>query len=349
MTLLILFVSLALGVSFLCSLMEAVLLSATPSYLAMREERGDRAAGQMRAFKVDVDRPLAAILSLNTIAHTVGATGAGAQAVAVFGDAWVGLSSAVLTLLILVGSEIIPKTLGALYWRSLLPTIASLLRLTMVLMWPLVQVSNVLTRWLARGRTVTKVSRDEISALADIGTRHGTLAEGETRILKSLLRFRDLRVRDVMTPRTVVFTLPRGRTVGEVLDEHDELRFSRIPVTGQGHDDITEYVLKDEILLRGAGGEVDLPVSRLARPLLIVPEVLSLPVVLDRLLERREHIAVVAGEFGGYEGIVTLEDVIETLLGLEIVDEGDRVTDMQKLARERWRARARSLGIPIDE
>ena len=346
MGLLVIYAALALGVSFLCSILEAVLLSVTPSYVAALEQAGGRTGRLLRELKDDVDRPLAAILSLNTIAHTVGAAGVGAQAVAVFGSAWIGVISAVLTLLILVLSEIIPKTLGAVHWRRLAPTTARLLPTLMWTMWPLVALSRRITRLIARERGVTAaIRREELTALADLGARAGVFREGESRILRNLFRFGDLTVKHIMTPRTVMFALAQDQTVGDVMAEHDEFRFSRIPLYGQDLDDVTGYVLKDEILLRAARDEHDVPLSTLRREILAVPDSLPLPYVLDRLLDGREHIALVMDEFGGTAGIVTMEDVLETVLGSEIVDEADSVRDMQELARRQWVRRAERLGL----
>lgn len=348
MFLLLLYVSIAIGVSFLCSVMEAVILSISPSYIGVLEEQGSPHAKRLAELKADVDRPLAAILSLNTVAHTIGATLAGAQAVTVFGEAWLGVISVILTLLILIASEIIPKTLGALYWRALAVPVARLLKPTMTITAPLVYLSRLMTQWLSRGREPDTMSREEITALADIGKAQGTLAEDESRMLKNMMRFQSVRVWDVMTPRTVAFMLQRDVTVGDVMRDHPDIRFSRIPLIGKRSDEVTGYVLKDDILIRASRGETDLPLSALERSMQVVPDLLPLSVVLERLLERREHIALVIDEFGGTEGVVTLEDVIETLLGLEIVDEVDSVTDMQALAREKWRERARTLGLAID-
>ncbi len=343
MVLLALYVALALGVSFLCSIMEAVLLSVTPSFVAMEEQRDAPTATRLRALKTDVDRPLAAILSLNTIAHTVGAAGAGAQSAVVFGSAAVAVASAVMTLLILVLSEIIPKTLGAVHWRSLAPVVVRLLGPVIWLMWPLVKLSQLMTRVMAGDRAHATVSRDEMSALAELGLREGVLAEDESRILKNLLLFRTIAAKMVMTPRTVVQFLPEAATVGEVVESRRELPFSRLPVYRTDHDDVTGFVLKDEILLRAARGELSLPLRDIRRAMTVVPETLPLPDLLARLVADKDHIALVADEFGGTAGIVTLEDVLETLLGLEIVDEADANRDMQELARQRWRNRAHDL------
>ena len=349
MALLLLYVALALGVSFLCSVMEAVLLSVTPSYVAALEREGSATGEQLHRLKDDIDRPLAAILSLNTVAHTVGAAGAGAQATVVFGDAYTGIFAGVLTLLILVFSEIIPKTLGAVYWRTLTPAVVRILVPTIVVMWPLVKLSQGITYLMSSDDQSTSFSREEFTALAEIGEEEGVFEEKESRILRNLFRFNSLRVQDVMTPRTVVFDLPKSTTIGEVVSEYDEFRFSRIPVYDTKRDDVTGYVLKDEMLLRAAQEELEVTLDSLSREILVVHETLPLPELLERMLDRLEHIALVVDEYGGMAGVVTMEDVVETLLGMEIVDEADSVEDMQTLARQQWFKRARDLGmVPED-
>ena len=345
MLLLILYVLLALGVSFLCSIMEAVLLSVSPSYVAAMEQEGWALGQRLRALKENVDRPLAAILSLNTIAHTVGAAGAGAQAARVYGSAYVGIFSAILTLLILVLSEIIPKTIGATYWRQLAGAVTRILVPTIWIMWPLVKLSQGITRLLARSRDHQSVSRAEFSALAELGHEEGVIEQQESRILQNILRFRDLRVVDIMTPRPVVYALNQEETVGEVVEEYEEMQFSRIPVFSGERENISGYVLKDELLLRVAQDEHDTPLSDIQRTMLVVPESMALPDLFERLLDSGEHIALAVDEYGGFGGIVTMEDLIETLLGTEIVDEADSVSDMQELARRRWLERARRLGL----
>jgi CBS domain containing-hemolysin-like protein len=350
MVLLLLYVALALGVSFLCSIMEAVLLSVTPSYVAALERDEDEAIGErLRTLKEDIDRPLSAILSLNTIAHTVGAAGAGAQAAVVFGEAYTGVIAAILTLLILVLSEIIPKTLGAVYWRTLAPFVARILVPTIIVMWPLVKLSKGITYLLSSEDDQATFSREEFTAMAELGEEEGVFEEKESRILRNLFRFNSLRVKDVMTPRTVVFDLAETKTIGDVVEEHDEFRFSRIPVYHEDRDDVTGYVLKDEMLLRAAQEEHEVKLKELAREILVVRESLPLPDLLERLLDHLEHIALVVDEYGGVAGIVTMEDVVETLLGLEIVDEADSVEDMQALARQQWFKRAKELGMVPDD
>lgn len=345
MALLIAYVMLALGVSFLCSIMEAVLLSITPSFIEMKAKDGSNRAEKLYALKTDIDRPLAAILSLNTVAHTVGAAGAGAQAANVFGDAAIGIFSGILTLLILVFSEIVPKTLGVIYWRQLAMPITSLLIPTIWITWPLVKLSQAITRLLSPAARQDSISREEITAMAELGEEQGLLAASESRIIQNLFRFSSLRVKDIMTPRIVVVALPETLTVQEVVDEHHEFRFSRIPIYTETRDDVTGYVLKDDILLKAAQDKGGITLHDLKRDMLVVPDALPLHELFERMLDRLEHIALVVDEYGGVGGVVSMEDVVETILGLEIVDEVDSAEDMQHLARRQWLSRAQRLGI----
>ena len=354
-TLLVVFVVVAIGVSFLCSVMEAVLLSVSPAYIGAKEAEAPSTAARLKALKADIDEPLAAILTLNTIAHTVGATGAGAQAAAIWGDqsVWifgaVAVFSTVLTLGILILSEIIPKTLGAVYWRGLAPLVARMLG---PIIWALrltglIQLSNLIARGLSHGEKEGAVSREELAALAQIGTEEGVFDETEGRILQSLFRFRQLKAKDVMTPRTVVVAYPETAPLRQVAE--DRHPFSRLPVYRGDRDHVTGFVLRDDVLHALADGQGDEPASTVARDLMTVPDSLPLPDLFERFLERREHLALVVGEYGGTEGVVSVEDVVETLLGLEIVDESDDEHDMQAMARRRWRDRAVRLGIVEDD
>ncbi|MEO0856834.1 MAG: CNNM domain-containing protein, partial [Bacteroidota bacterium] len=315
MTLLLVYVAIAIGVSFICSIMEAVLLSVTPAYIGALEENNPSASARLKELKEDVDEPLSGILTLNTFAHTVGATGAGAQAAAVFGDAsvWimsaVGLFSGVLTLGILILSEIIPKTIGAVYWKSLAPGVASVLqsRLFRWPMLPFVWMSKGLTRLIARGQKEQSISREELVAMANIGVEEGVFAAQESQILTNLLRLGSLRTKDVMTPRTVLVAFTEDTTAAEAAEQ--PLQFSRLPIYDSNLDSITGYVLKDDLLQRAADDEGDTPLAALRRDLLTVPDSLPLMTLFQKLLEGRDHIALVVGEYGGTSGIVTMEDV----------------------------------------
>lgn len=349
MTLLFVYLFLALGVSFLCSILEAVLLSVNQSYIAVLENQGRRSAKLLRKLKDDVDRPLSAILSLNTIAHTVGAAGVGAQAQIVFGYSYVGIASAVLTLLILFLSEIIPKTLGATYWKTLAPVAARMLRWMIWFLYPFVVLSMTITRLLSDEKERPTFSREEFSAMADRGVEEGIFEKEESDILKNLVRFNSLRIKDIMTPRVVVVSFHEDTTVADVFEQYEELRFSRLPVYGKKEDDITGYILKNDLLIQLAQDQASATLKELKRDILILPETIALQNLFEKLLENQEHIAVAVDEYGGFSGIVTMEDVVETLLGMEIVDEVDAIEDMQKQARKNWRKRARKLGIVEEE
>ena len=339
MTLLILFVILAIGVSFLCSILEAVLLSITPSFVEAAEADRPDLAAKLRALRADIDRPLAAILSLNTIAHTVGATGAGAQAAVVFDDAGVGIFSAVLTLAILVLSEIVPKTLGATYWRNLAPFAVRALPWLITLQLPLVWMSQALTRLLTRGKADSEVSREEITALTTAGARLGVVDEEETRIVENLFRLHEVTASEVMTPRTVVEFVDGARTVAEVVEGRESFPYSRLPVTGEGPDDVAGFALTRELLLAALRGEGGRTVSEFVREMPQVPADMDLDTLYELLTGKDVHIALVDDGYGGTAGIVTLEDVLETLLGTEIVDEQDEAPDLRRIALARARKR----------
>jgi len=344
--LLVTFVLLALTVSFLCSLTEAVLLSLTPSYIESLRAKQPRRAALLRKLRIEnVDRSLAAILTLNTIAHTVGAIVAGAEASVVFGSAWIGVFSAVMTLLILFLSEIIPKTIGAVYWPKFVSATAFFVKGLIVVLYPLVWVSEGLTRLVARGRRAHVFSREEFIAMAAVGEQGGYLKKEESRIIRSLFRFGSIQITNIMTPRTVILAFPQDMTVDEALRGDTKIPFSRLPVYGTDIDDITGFVLKDEILSCKAQGRAGVKLETLKRHIGAVPESMSLSMLLEFLLEERRHIVIVVDEYGGTCGLVTLEDVMETLLGIEITDEMDSVEDMQALARQQWLKRARALGL----
>lgn len=347
-TLLVLFVLLAIGVSFLCSVLEAVLLSVTPAYVGALEDEKPRASSRLKGLKDNVDRPLAAILTLNTLAHTVGAMGAGAQASALFNSTVVGVFSALLTLAILFLSEIIPKTIGATYWKDLAPASSVVLKWMIWGLYPLVVLSRWMTRLISRGENdATSVSREELEAMVEQSGEQGVLDVRETDLFRNLLRFRALSARDVMTPRTVVRAFSQDATVQEVADA--DVPFTRLPVYEGTLDTPTGYVLRDDAVERVAADEHGVKLTEIKRPLITVPEGTPLPELFEQFVGDKEHVALVIDEFGGTEGVVSVEDVVETLLGLEIVDEADRAHDMQELARQRWKARAKKLGLEVDE
>ncbi len=344
--LLLIYVGLALGFSFLCSIAEAVLLSITPSYIESQREKRPRRAALLKRLKQDnVDQSLAAILTLNTIAHTVGAIAAGAKASVVFGSAWFGVFSAVMTLLILFLSEIVPKTIGAVFWPHLVGVTAMFVRSLIVILYPLVWVSEKLTRLISGGRHMHIFSREEFIAMSRVGEQEGLLNDKESRVLRNLFRFGTLRARDVMTPRSVMSTLPESASMSDAFAQATEKPFSRFPVYQDNRDNIVGFVLKDDIYLTIARDQIDTSLESIRRDVLAVPESATLSVLMEQLIKERHHLAIVVNEYGETLGLVTLEDLMETLIGMEIVDESDTVADMQALARKLWHKRAEALGI----
>ncbi len=349
MLLLIVYILIALGFSFLCSIAEAVLLSVTPSYIALLESQKKPYAVVLEQLKRDINKPLAAILTLNTIAHTVGAAGAGAQATKIFGSAYLGIASAILTLLILIFSEIIPKTLGAHYWRQLAPSTAYALKLLVWALYPFVKLTELLTRSMTEGPTLRGVNRQELIALAELSNEEGALADQESLIMQNLLRLRDTPAKAAMTPRTVVFSISQEMTINEYFTNCEAKLFSRVPIYNSDVENITGFVLRSDLLLAKARGQNELPVVGLARNMPKILEQIDLAHAFDRVLKERVHIMMVMDEYGGFSGILTLEDIIETMLGQEIVDEVDHSEDMQALARKKWQRRAKKLGVHFDE
>lgn len=349
MLLLVTYVLVALGFSFLCSVAEAVLLSVTSGHIALLEKQQDPAGALLRRMKDDVGKPLAAILTLNTIAHTVGAAGAGAQAAVVFGNGYVGVASAILTLLILIFSEIIPKTLGSHYWRQLSSVTAFTLKYLIIILYPFVKLSEKITGNLTHGPTLNGFSRKEFAAIADLSYKEGQIAEQESRILTNLLMLRDTLVTAVMTPRTVIFSLSETITVEEFFHKYEQRPFSRIPIYKDEPEHITGFVFRSDLLLAQARGNSSNKLSNYRMDIAVTPDSMSVSHVFNELLRLKVHIMLVVDEYGGVEGLIALEDVLETLIGLEIVDEKDEVIDMQKEARQLWKRRAKKMGIKIGD
>ncbi|MBE1277589.1 MULTISPECIES: hemolysin family protein [Enterovibrio] len=335
MILLIMFVALSIGVSFICSVLEAVLLSITPSYLAQMRQQGHPAAARLQELKDDIDRPLASILTLNTIAHTVGAAASGAQATKVFGDAWLGAFSAFLTLAILLLSEIVPKTIGATYWRQMAPGAASILRWMVWALTPIVWASEQLTRRLSRGKEQPKL-RDEISAMALLAKENGELADDESTMLTNLLSLRDVSVTKLMTPRPVLFRVDADMTIEAFLDQHHDTPFSRPLVYTEQRDNIMGFVHRLELFSARQHGRGADKLGSLMRPIPVVHDSTHVPKAFDRLMAQRSQLALIVDEYGDVQGIITLEDIFEHLMGKEIVDEADKTMNMQTLAQERW-------------
>ncbi len=349
MALLLFYLTLALGVSFLCSILEAVLLSVTPSYIAKEKEKGSENGRRWERTKNNLDRTLAAILSLNTIAHTIGAAGVGAQAAKVFGEAYFGVISAILTLLILVVSEIIPKTLGANYWRSIAPACLPILKFVEISMWPLVFMSQKITGIFAREEGLHAISRDEIAALAWMGEHQGILSSKESAVIRSIMQVRTLSAKDIMTPRTVIFSLDATLTVEQAIKQEAIYRFSRIPLFEGQSDKIRSFIRKDDILAEAAKDKHHTQLKKLEREILTVLSNTPLLSLLQKMSVNHQQMSLIVNEFGDILGIATMEDIVETMLGLEIVDETDSHPDMQVLARNLWLRRAKNSGLKFDK
>ncbi len=359
MGLLVTFFLLSILFSFLCSILEAVLLSITPTYVGIQQQQETRIARNLVRFKTDIDEPLAAILTLNTIAHTVGAIGVGSQAAVLFGEtsitlfgtsliSWEALIAGLMTLAILIFSEVIPKTIGANNWQALTPFAVHTLKIMLIVLAPLVWLSQYITRHLKKDKDRPVLSRADFRAMARLGTESGVLKATEQTIIDNLLRFSRIRVKDVMTPRIVVIAASDTMTIGDFHQQYDKLPFSRIPLYREQNDKVIGYVLKDEILLNLVENQADKALGSLRRDITIVHTTLPIPELLNTFIRNKEQIALVVDEFGSMDGIVTMEDIIETLLGLEIMDESDSTENMRDLARKNWEQRAKRLGIIAD-
>jgi CBS domain containing-hemolysin-like protein len=346
---LLFYVFMALFFSFMCSVSEATLLSITPSYIAGLKDTNPKKAAQLQRLKVDnIDQSLAAILTVNTIANTLGAIGAGSKVTAVFGSAWFGVFSGVMTLLILFLAEIIPKTLGATYWRQLAGFTTSYVNALIKIMYPLILVSEKLTKLISRGKKLNDFSRDEFVAMAGVGREQGLINERESKIIRNLFLFKSVEASTVMTPRIVMSALQGDQTVDEALNDPAKVHFSRLPIYSDSLDSVSGFVLREDLLVAKNQGQGHKRLTDFRRDITAVMSSTPLSRLMETLLEQRQHIALVVGEYGETKGLVTLEDVVETLLGIEILDEGDKVDDMQKLARQMWTKRAERMGIRLE-
>lgn len=369
MGLLIFYALVSVFFSFLCSILEAVLLSITPTFITLKEQEGKEYAKTLSNLKKDVDKPLIAILTLNTIAHTVGAILVGVQAkvayVEMFGsktrtllglslteELMVGIVSSIMTILILVASEIIPKTIGAKHWKKLAGFTAKALT---ILIWPL-RATGIL--WLlqlttkligGKGHHGSVFSREDFHSMTDLARQEGVFLESESKVIKNMLTFKDIEAKDIMTPRTVMKTEDETVTIKDFFDKNLNLRFSRIPIYSNDSDDIIGLVLKDEVFKEMALDNGDKTLADIKRNILVVSRNMAIPKLFENLVESKNHMALVVDEYGTVSGLVTMEDVIETLLGFEIMDESDNIADLQSHARKSWETRAKKLGLLDDK
>lgn len=332
----------AMAISFLCSVLEATLMSTPFSYIALREEEGYKPAPLMKKYKQDSSRPIAAILALNTIANTIGAAGVGRQATILFGSEWFGLVSAITTILILVFSEIIPKTIGTTHWKSLMGFAARTVRILIIILFPIVVCVEWLQKLITPKDPDTSISREEVGAMADVAEESGELDEDENEIIQNIINIDEVTADQVMTPRVVAATAPESMTIKEFYQDRSFLHHSRIPVYDGNDEYITGYILRVDALQLMAEDKFDVTLGELRRDIASFQEETTIGEIWDEMLNGQEQIAVIINEYGSFQGILTMEDVIETILGDEIVDERDAVVDMQQLARERWQKRQKS-------
>lgn len=340
MTLLIFFAVMAISVSFLCSVMEAALLSITPSYIAQLEDKKPKLYKQVSNLKQNIDNPLAAILSLNTIAHTVGATGVGAQVADMYGQSYIGLASGVMTIAILVLSEILPKSIGAKYWKKLIPSMVVTLRIMMFLLAPFLWVSKLITRWFDSSGEESDI-KDEIKALAKMGRDEKIIDENKYRVIANVVNLQEVKVKDIMTPRIVVHSVPPRMTIKAFDQFISTSPFSRFPIIDEQQQLFLGYIHKSS----SYKAKDDELVDDYARPMRSYSTEARLEDVLSKMIDDRNHMALVIDQFENWAGIVTLEDIIETILGKEIVDETDQVPDMRLYAKIKWKKKRELRGI----
>ena len=361
---LFIFIIISILFSFLCSILEAVLLSITPTFINVKKSEGKSYAITLEELKKDVDKPLIAILTLNTVAHTVGAILVGVQAKVAYAeiygnetktilgiqyteDVMVGVVSTVMTILILVASEIIPKTIGATYWKQLANFSAIVLNgLIFFFKWTgIIWVLRLFTKLFGKATHGSVLSREDFHAMTQIAEDEGVFKESESKVIKNMIAFKDVRAKDIMTPRTVMKVAEETTTVEEFFKENQNLRFSRIPLYKDDIDNITGLVLKDEVFKEMANDNNAKQLLEIKRNILVTNRGIPIPQLLDQLVENKNHMALVVDEYGSVSGLVTMEDVIETLLGIEIMDESDNIADLQMMARKSWERRAERLGL----
>jgi CBS domain containing-hemolysin-like protein len=351
MTLLFFYIGLALGVSFLCSLLEAMLLTLSVPAIENAKQNGKPWGFRMDKLKSEVDRPLAAILTLNTIAHTMGAAGAGAEWARISGNTYESLFAAALTIAILVFTEIIPKTLGATFSQQLAGPGSILLvwmiRLLCLIVWASQKITALMTPSQVPG---VAVQREELLAMAKLGAESGSLGDRESQFVHNLMQLHAMTVWDIMTPRPVIFALPQSTRLIDFVKQVEDKPFTRIPVYKTNRDDVVGFVIRGEALLAHLKDDDDTgTLEAVTRPIAVTPECTPVDMLFQRFIAERHQIMLVTDEFGTTVGLVTFEDVIETIFGIEIMDEKDKVADLQHHARQLWQERARKMGIQLPE
>ena len=351
MGLLLLYLLLTMGISFLCSLLESVLMSTPISYITMKEDEGDANAALFMKFKQEPDRPLSAILSLNTIANTLGAAAVGHQATLLTGDHWFGIVSVAMTILILVFSEIVPKSIGTSHWKGLL-WLSNIMRFLVIILYPVVWIIDKLRSSISKDEADTGISREEVSAMANIGEEEGVLDNSENKVIQNIIKLDDIKAYDVMTPRVVAAIAPESMTLKQFYRQEELSHNSRIPVYADSPEFITGYILRYDVLENLAEDKFDMRLRSIKRKIAAFHEETSVSDIWESLLKSKDQIALIIDDYGCFQGLITLEDIMETILGMEIIDENDTITDMQQYARDRWLKRKnqyKQIVLPDEE
>lgn len=338
----ILLIVVSASVSFICSILEAVFLSVSPSYIAIAVKNGRRHGKLLEHLKERLNRPISAILTINTVANTVGGAAVGAQVHKLYGDNYLALFSALATVVILIGGEFIPKVLGASNWKRLAPVAAYMIEGLILAVFPFVWLAERLARVLGQEPEST-VSREEVIVTAEMGADEGSIRPKESAIIKNLLMLDNMKIADIMTPRAVMYAFESGTTVSEIMNVHKPIRFSRVPIFKDDLDHILGVVHRYKILEEVSHDRDNTKVDELMTAIHSIPENISVAAALDQFIKRHEHIFIVVDDYGSTTGIVSLEDAIETLLGVEIVDEFDSVADLRQFALDQWRERKQKL------
>ncbi|MCT7406669.1 CNNM domain-containing protein [Aliarcobacter cryaerophilus] len=337
MTLLITYLLLTLILSFMCSLLEATLLSSTSSYIESLDKKGysPKTVDLAKDVKQNIDKSISSILTLNTFANTMGAAGVGAQAAIIFGSNWQAVIAFILTLMVLFISEIFPKTLGAIYWRKFIVPAVYIISFMVKITYPFIFIATFITNTLQKGRkNEVNFSKDEIITIVDMSEKEGVLQAKESILIKNLFKLKNIKAKDIMTPRTVVFAFDSKTTLKEALLNDNLYVYSRIPVYNESIDDIAGVVFKQTILEKRVKKKKKTLLKDIMVPVHKVPENISVSTLFDMFIRMKMHLFIVQDEYGQTSGVVTLEDALETLLGIEIVDEMDQVTDMQEFAKD---------------
>ncbi|MBC8238437.1 MAG: DUF21 domain-containing protein [Helicobacteraceae bacterium] len=346
MDLLILFFVLSVSVSFLCSILESVLLSVNRSYISVLETEKPKVAAYLRSHKENINKSIASILILNTIANTLGAAAVGAQASILFGNDAVVYVSIVLTFAILFFSEIIPKTIGAIYWKELAPVSARIIRIFIFITYPIILSTLFVTNRISKGKeNAHSLTKEELLHSMLLSEDDGVIDEKESDFIENILSLNKIKVKDVLTPRSVVFALDETMTIKEIIESKAAIfKFSRIPVYKNSIEDVTGIVLTKKIFKQALIDD-SVSVGSIKKNIIVINENIPVSKALDMFITKKDHMFLVKDNYDQTDGIITLEDCVETILGVEIVDESDTTEDMRELAKRKMKAKRKEKEI----